>query len=121
MKLIVTTVDERGESHFEERELEFAKRSFAPPAAPFDLSEPEHAEALTFVALPAGWDDVVHPSPRCQTLIGMNGMVCVTTSDGQKREIGLGDVWRMEDTWGKGHHTRVVGDVPYLAAIVQHE
>ena len=110
MKIIVTIAAPDGESRFKERETTFAERSFAPPAAPFALSEPEPAKALTFVSLPAGWDDV-----------GIAGTVRVTTSDGAARDIGPGDVWRMEDTRGKGHHTCVVGDAPYLAAIVQHE
>jgi len=121
MKVIVTVVDAAGESRFEEDEVTFVERSFAPPAGPFALSDPEPSVALTFVSLPAGWDDVVHPSPRRQTLLGIAGTVRVTTTDGVARDIGPGTVWRMEDTSGKGHHTRVIGDVPYLAAIVQHE
>lgn len=120
-RLIVTTADAAGESRFEERELTFAERNFAPPAAPIALSEPEPSTALTFVSLPIGWDDVAHPSPRRQTLVGIAGTVRVTTSDGAARDIGPGCIWRMEDTHGSGHHTRVVGDAPYLAAIVQHE
>ena len=121
MRVIVSTADATGESRFEERELTFADRDFAPPAAPIALSEPEPSTALTFVSLPIGWDDVAHPSPRCQTLIGISGTVRVTTSDGAAHDIGPGCIWRMEDTHGSGHHTRVVSDQPYLAAIVQHE
>lgn len=121
IRVIVTTADAAGESRFEERELTFSERDFAPPAAAIALSEPEPSAALTFVSLPIGWDDVEHPSPCRQTLIGIAGTIRVTTSDGAARDIGPGCIWRMEDTHGSGHHTCVVSDEPYLAAIVQHE
>lgn len=121
MKIVVTRSNEAGESYFEERGVSFSDKSFAPPAAPIAVSDPEPSTALLFVSLPAGWDDVTHPSPRCQTLVGISGAVRVTTSDGTAMDIGPGTVWRMEDVHGKGHHTRVIGDVAYLAAIVQHE
>lgn len=121
MKIVVTRSNDAGESLFEERDVTFSDKSFAPPAGPLAVSDPEPSTALMFVSLPAGWDDVTHPSPRCQTLVAISGAVRVTTRDGTEREMGPGAVWRMEDVHGKSHHTRVISEVPFLAAIVQHE
>jgi hypothetical protein len=36
--------------------------------------------------------------------------------------IGSGrDVWRMEDLSGKGHHTQVISDEDFDAAIIQYD
>ena len=49
------------------------------------------------------------------------GVVCVTASDKEVRGIGCGDVWRMEDVVGDGHHTRVISDEGFEAVIVQRK
>ena len=43
-----------------------------------------------------------------------------TASDGVERHIGPGDVWRMDDTHGKGHRTRVVSNDDFECVIIQH-
>jgi hypothetical protein len=35
------------------------------------------------------------------------------------RRLGAGDILLMEDTTGKGHATRIIGDEDALAAVVQ--
>jgi len=97
------------------------ERVFAPPAERILVSDGEAATALVFLRLDPGWDEPCHPTPRRQTLVCLRGAVRVTASDGEVREIGPGDVWRMEDVTGKGHHTRVVGDDAFEAAVVQHD
>jgi len=111
--------DEAGESHWRDVEVPLEERSFAPPAKGILISDPEPAKALVFLRLPVGWDEPIHPSPIPQTLICLAGAVRVTASDGEVRDIGAGDVWRMEDLHGKGHHTRVIGDRDFDATIVQ--
>jgi quercetin dioxygenase-like cupin family protein len=76
-------------------------------------------KALVFLKLPVGWDEPIHPTPTPQTLICLAGAVRVTASDGEVREIKRGDVWRMEDLSGRGHHTRVVSDEDFEAAVIQ--
>lgn len=111
--------DEAGESRWRNVEVPLEARVFAPPAGPLLLSEAEPASAMVFLSLHAGWDEPVHPSPKRQTLVCLAGTVRVTASDGEARDIGPGDVWRMEDCTGKGHHTRVVGERDFQAVIVQ--
>jgi hypothetical protein len=77
--------DSDGESRFEEVEVTMSPRAFAPPAGPIPVSEAEPVQALLFLTLPAGWDDVVHPSPRRQMLVCLAGRACVAASDGAAR------------------------------------
>lgn len=112
--------DETGESHWRDVEVNLQERSFAPPAQRILISDPEAASAMLFLRLPSGWDEPVHPTPIAQTLVCLAGAVRVTASDGEARRIGKGDVWRMEDMTGKGHHTCVTGDADFEAVIVQY-
>ena len=111
--------DEMGESRWRTVDVALEERSFAPPAKAIFVSDAEPARALLFLRLRAGWDEPIHPTPKRQTLICLAGAVLVTASDGEAREIGPGDVWRMEDRTGKGHHTCVVGEADFEAVIVQ--
>lgn len=113
--------DDAGDSHWRAVEVALKERTFAPPAGGIHVSEPVSAQNMMFLKLPAGWNEPVHPTPRCQTLICLRGAVRVIASDGEARDIGPGDVWRMEDLFGKGHHTRVTSDTDFEAIIVQHE
>jgi hypothetical protein len=38
----------------------------------------------------------------------------VTASDGETRRIGQGELLLLEDTTGKGHSTRALGDIKTL-------
>jgi hypothetical protein len=111
--------DNAGDSHWRDVDVALTERSFAPPAKNILISDPEPAKAMVFLRLPAGWDEPVHPTPVRQTLICTAGAVRVTASDGEARDIGPGDIWRMEDRTGKGHHTCVIGDADFEAIIVQ--
>jgi hypothetical protein len=121
LKTICLHADEAGESHWRESEIELSERLFAPPAQKIFISNVEPVTNFVFLKLKTGWDEPIHPSPRRQTLIALRGRVEVTASDGEVRHISPGDVWRMEDTQGKGHHTRVVSDEDFEAAVVQFE
>ena len=109
-----------GESHWREEQVELQVREFAPPAQSIAISALDPASASLFLRLKAGWDEPVHTSPIPQTLICTKGAVRVTASDGSFRDIGPGDIWRMEDTFGKGHHTQVVSPEDFECVIVQH-
>lgn len=113
--------DETGESHWRDVDVALHERSFAPPARNILISEAEPARAMVFLSLEAGWNEPMHPSPIRQTLICVAGAVRVTASDGEIREIGRGDIWRMEDLGGKGHHTQVISDEDFEAVIVQFD
>ena len=113
--------DDTGESHWRDVEITLQERAFAPPAAAIHVSESERTQDMMFVRLHRGWNEPIHPTPKRQMLICLAGLIRVTASDGDAREIGPGDLWRMEDIGGKGHHTRVLGDEDFDAVIVQYE
>jgi hypothetical protein len=49
------------------------------------------------------------------------GAVRVSAGDGEAREIGRADAWRMEDRRGKGHHPCVIGKADFEAAVAQFD
>ena len=89
--------DKNGESHWEDVPVTLEERSFAPPAKAIEISEADPVQKLLFLRLRAGWDEPVHPTPVVQKLICTAGAVRVTASDGDTRDIGVGDIWHMED------------------------
>jgi quercetin dioxygenase-like cupin family protein len=113
--------DEAGESRWRDVDVPLKERVFAPPARGIHVSDPESAASIMFLKLPPGWDEPVHPTPKRQMLICLAGGIRVTASDGEVRDLGPGDVWRMEDLAGKGHHTRVTSDRDFEAIIVQYD
>ena len=112
--------DAAGESHWEDVTVSLEEKTFAPPAKAIEISKPETVTQTMFLRLKKGWDEPIHPTPVAQKLICMAGVVRVTASDGEFRDIGPGDVWHMEDTHGKGHHTVVTSDEDFLSVIVQY-
>ncbi len=119
MKINHLYADAEGESHWHDVEIPLEKRSFAPPAQDIRISDVTPATGLVFLTLKAGWDEPIHPTPLSQTLFCLAGAVRVTASDGEAREISKGEIWRMDDTHGKGHHTAVISDDDFDAAVVQ--
>lgn len=103
--------DADGESHFEDLKHELAERDFAPPAAPAMVGEFLNVSGTLFFAARPGWGgEVPHPSPQRQVFSILRGVVEVTVSDGEQRRFSAGDLMLLDDTRGKGHASRVVGD-----------
>jgi len=121
MKYIRVYADENGESHFEDVEMPFRAVEFAPPATPVDASEFGPATRCGFLKAPPGWEGDWHPAPKRQWMLYLAGEVEAEVSDGETRRIGPGSITLLEDTWGKGHRSRVVGDDEVLLAVVQLE
>jgi quercetin dioxygenase-like cupin family protein len=119
LKYSVLFTDDKGESHFRRDELKFASTNFAPPAPPVDLTEFIPASNLVFFRIPKGWFGDWHPAPKKQFFCCLSGQVELTASDGETQSFRPGDVFLLEDTTGKGHQTKVVGDGDFVAAIVQ--
>jgi hypothetical protein len=107
--------DEDGESHFEEVELSLELTDFAPPAEPLHLAVLGQATGVVLVAGDESWaGDELHPAPARQWMTNLEGGVEVTASDGETRRIGQGELLLLEDTTGKGHSTRALGDIKTL-------
>jgi hypothetical protein len=114
--------DEHGESHFADVCTNMQPRDFAPPAAPLSVAEPMAATSCYFFGADSNWQGATpHPTPQRQLACVLRGRCLVTASDGDSRELAPGDVLLLEDTTGKGHATRVLGDEPVLLLGIRME
>jgi hypothetical protein len=111
--------DEDGESHFEEMQLDLALTDYAPPAPPLKLAAFTPATQFGFMQAPAGWSSDWHLSSSRNLFFVISGAWEITASDGETRRFEICDVLLAEDTTGKGHKSRVIGDVDSLAAMVE--
>ncbi len=101
--------NESGESHFEDLEIALVPVDFAPPAAPLNISQFLPTAQSLWVGAPVGWGgEKPHPSPHRQIFCLLRGECEVTASDSSVRRFAAGSVLLLEDTWGKGHSTRVI-------------
>lgn len=113
--------DDAGESHFDDVEIELNSTEYAPPAPPLELSAFTPATQFAFMRTPSGWSSDWHPSTARNMFFVLTGEWEVTASDGETRRFTAGSVLLVEDTKGKGHTSRVVGDTDSVAAVVQLE
>jgi hypothetical protein len=111
--------DAAGESHFEPVEIPMSTRNFAPPAPSFDVSELAPAAKFGFLRVPAGWSGELHPSPLRMWVFFLSGKMEFEASDGECRPGIPGNAILLEDTSGKGHLSRVIGDADAILAVVQ--
>jgi hypothetical protein len=102
--------DAQGESHVDTVTVEQRLARGAPPAAPFYVSADRPASLYRFYSFEPGWVGELHPAPTRQFLALMSGAVEVETTDGTVRRFGPGDLVLLEDTSGRGHVTRNIGD-----------
>jgi len=102
--------DSQGDSHLDVVTVEQSLAQGAPPAAPFYISEDRAASKYRFYTFEPGWIGELHPAPTRQFLALLSGEVEVETTDGTVRRFGPGDLILLEDTSGKGHVTRNIGD-----------
>ena len=111
--------DELGESHFDQVEIDFASTDYVEGSAPLKLSPAQAADDYRFMDAPAGWTSDWHPSSARNLFVVLSGEWEVAASDGEARRFKTGDVLLVEDTTGKGHASRVVGNSDSLAVMVQ--
>jgi hypothetical protein len=98
-------VDDKGESHFRDIEVQWAEKiNFS------RQSKRLPATGIIFRETSPDYDLDWHPAPRRQYIINLDGGVKITASDGESRVIGAGEVLLVEDTSGKGHLSKSVGD-----------
>ncbi|MHC4664654.1 MAG: cupin domain-containing protein [Planctomycetota bacterium] len=119
MKYTRLYTDAEGESHFEDKEVEMEEMIFAPPAPPLKLSDFIKSSKFTFLGADPGWFGDWHPAPKRQFMIYIQGEIEAEASDGEVRRFGPGSVTLVEDTTGKGHRSRVIGDEEVILAVVQ--
>jgi hypothetical protein len=111
--------DDKGETHLEDISVDLAEVDFAPPAAPLLMSRPIATQNLLFCEVPDNWDGSWHPSPARQYFVSMSGTLEIEVSDGAVRQFHPGDLALVEDTSGKGHATRTVGEARASVLFIQ--
>jgi len=109
MKCLRVYADEKGESHFSEMEIVMSD-SHLVPGHTIQRSSPAAAAHIQFLTFPADLTNDWHPAPARQFVISLDRTFEIETSDGERRQVGPSSVIFVEDTWGKGHKTRSVGD-----------
>jgi quercetin dioxygenase-like cupin family protein len=104
------STDAKGGTFFDTVTVEQSLLRAAPPASPFYVSEDGAASKYRFYTFEPGWIGDWHPAPAQQFLALMTGTVEMETTDGTVRRFLPGDLVLLQDTSGKGHLTRNVGD-----------
>ena len=110
--------DPEGCSHFETQTINLESKDYAPPASPLFTSALGPATNIVFLELPAGWYGDWHPTPVRQWLILMTGECEIEVGDGARCRRKAGEVVMLDDTTGKGHRTKVLGNIPVRIAAV---
>ncbi len=106
---------------------DFTLKSISPPASPQWLDQMQQAGAtVVFTVQPVGWIGSWHENPKPQWIIPLSGCWFVETMDGQRVEMGVGEISFGEDQNTKvdakghqGHLSGTVGDAPAVLMIVQ--
>ena len=119
MQYVRIYTDSDGETHFEDLDIELKEVNFAPPAPPVHLSEFKTAKQWMFFVIPPGWVGDWHPTPMRQAFFYLSGQAEIEVGDGETRIFLPGDACIVEDTTGKGHRSRTVGDEPSFEVCVQ--
>ena len=104
----------------------FDLKSIQPPADPQWQGSKLHDGATVFVTvLPAGWSGDWHENPRPQWVVPLSGRWFVESMDGQRVEMGPGEISFGEDQSTRsqggrqGHRSGTVGAEPAVLMIVQ--
>ncbi|MGH2415163.1 MAG: cupin domain-containing protein [Microcystaceae cyanobacterium] len=122
--------DRDGVSHQSRCQIQdFKLKSIAPPASPQWMGQLKQDDAtIVFAVLPVGWIGAWHENPKPQWVIPLSGRWFVETMDGQRVEMGSGEISFGEDQntkadaqGHKGHLSGTVGDEPAVLMIVQFD
>jgi quercetin dioxygenase-like cupin family protein len=111
--------DSDGESHFEDVSVELREVDFASPAPALLLSEFGPAVRAALLGGPKGWQGEWHRSSGRNLFVVISGEWEVEASDGEKRTFSPTGVLLLEDTFGKGHNSRVISSDDSLALLVE--
>ncbi|MGI8840075.1 MAG: hypothetical protein ACR2F8_04730 [Caulobacteraceae bacterium] len=120
--------DEGGVSRQTRRRIEpFDLGAIAQGAAPqWQHKEETAVAAINFSVLPVGWTADWHENPKPQWILPLTGRWFVETMDGQRVEMGAGELSLGEDQGTqadpegrKGHLSGVLGETPVRLMIVQ--
>ena len=116
MRYVKVTGDGHGGSRFEDVDVPQTAAPYAENVPPLLVSAAVEATEVVFVTSPdyIGETDpqLLHPAPRKQFLVVLEGELEIETANGERRSFVPGMVLLVEDFEGQGHITRVRGDGP---------
>jgi len=121
LKYVRVYADSIGESHFEDLTIDLNEIDFAPPAPPIFTSQINLSSSYGFLSVFPGWKSEWHPAPKKQFVIYLSGSIEAEVSDGEIRQFGPGSITLVEDTYGKGHKSRAIGNELVVGVIIQLE
>jgi len=104
MRIHSLFADASGETHFRTLEIELAE--IGPDGATSKLFP---AKGIIFRTTPGDWFFNWHRATRKQYVVNLDASHQVTASDGETRIIGAGEIYLVEDLYGKGHLSRGLG------------
>ncbi|WP_013334688.1 cupin domain-containing protein [Gloeothece verrucosa] len=122
--------DEQGISHQSRRQIQnFKLKSIADSASPQWIAQfKQKGATVVFSVLPVGWTGIWHENPKPQWIIPLSGRWFVETMDGQRVEMGAGDISfgadqnTKEDSQGrKGHLSGTIGNEPAVLVMIQFD
>jgi hypothetical protein len=104
----------------------FDLKSMQPPAAPQWQGPPTSGAMTTLITVqPVGWVGEWHENPKPQWIIPLSGRWFVESMDGQRVEMGPGELsfggdQNCREMEGRrGHRSGTVGDIPAVLMVVQ--
>lgn len=105
----------------------FFLQSVSAGAAPEWLSpRRDGAMSVLFTVLPVGWQGDWHENPAPQWIVPLSGRWGVETMDGQRVEMGVGEVsfgadqGTRDHDGRRGHRSWTIGDEPAVLMFVQY-
>ena len=111
MKYPMIQTDENGETMFGAHDLPDQEAAFGPPPTPIGLkTDFGPVESMFSFSVPAGVSVPAHNAPQPYICVVLSGEGEISTSDGDRRTFGPGDVLFCSDLTGKGHVTRAITD-----------
>ena len=108
--------DANGESHIRDLDIEWTRSG---PTG--KISDPVPVASMAFRVTDGSYNLQWHNAPRRQYIINLEGSVEITTSDGERRLIGPGEIILAEDTSGKGHLSKAVANGARRSLIIPIE
>ncbi|HXF80916.1 MAG TPA: hypothetical protein VN598_18760 [Usitatibacter sp.] len=120
-------VDANGVSHQKRCHLERFTMKAMPGAAPQWQDEVQRGVAtVNLSVLPVGWVGEWHENPKPQWIVPLSGRWYVVTMDGERVEMGPGEISFGEDQGcrpdargRRGHLSGTAGDEPAVLMLVQ--
>jgi hypothetical protein len=102
-----------------EIEIELIATDYVSSAPSIELSRHRSATQALFMRARAGRSSDWHASSARVLFFVLSGEWEVTASDAESRQFGVGSALLVEDTKGKGHSSRVIGEDESLAAMIE--